>query len=254
MYNIYCITNIINNKKYVGLTKYDTERRWIEHLRTVKTRNKKYPIHHAILKYGEENFKIELLESSAEKERESFWIEKLNSRKHGYNCTDGGDGTRGIIFTEETRNLISKNVTKLHKEQKVGMYGKKHSESARKRISESHKKLNRSGEKNPRFGKKHTEESKIKMRKPKTEETKKKMSAALVKKHMEKPLIGELNPMFGRHHSQDARNNIQKKARERFANKKECEYCHKKVDNHNFKRWHGENCKEYLITKTEMEN
>jgi len=49
----------------------------------------------AIRKYGENNFYIELLETTTIdnlNEREKYWISYYNSYKNGYNSTLGGDG------------------------------------------------------------------------------------------------------------------------------------------------------------------
>ena len=94
---IYKITNIINNKIYIGYTKKTLEERLKLHFYYAK--RGKLPLSYAIRKYGKENFKIELIEESDDdkyihKEREKYWINKLNSRDFniGYNIAAGGDG------------------------------------------------------------------------------------------------------------------------------------------------------------------
>ena len=52
-------------------------------------------IHRAILKYGKENFTVEVIEetdSTKLNDREKYWIEYYSSFKFGYNATTGGDG------------------------------------------------------------------------------------------------------------------------------------------------------------------
>ncbi|MDD5901719.1 MAG: GIY-YIG nuclease family protein [Lachnospiraceae bacterium] len=88
--DIYCITNLINGKQYVGQSKNPTER-FKEHLRT----NDNLPIHKAISKYGKENFKLNILEYKTIEynEREKYWIKQLNTLvPNGYNVTEGGEG------------------------------------------------------------------------------------------------------------------------------------------------------------------
>jgi len=61
-YCIYFITNLLNNKVYVGKTAADTSRRWRDHLRNAFNPNsKKNYIHNAIAKYGSENFKFSII-------------------------------------------------------------------------------------------------------------------------------------------------------------------------------------------------
>lgn len=96
---IYCITNKINGKQYVGKTENTIDERWKEHKRDYKKeRCEKRPLYDAIQKYGIENFEIKELEYLKEggkllSDREIYWIEKLNTYGHnGYNATKGGDG------------------------------------------------------------------------------------------------------------------------------------------------------------------
>jgi group I intron endonuclease len=103
---IYCITSIINRKQYVGQTKSELNKRWKEHLYEAKKYNTR-PLYRALNKYGASNFKIKILEECPiEKlnDRESYWVEKLNTFNEGYNATSGGDY---FEHSEETKDKIS---------------------------------------------------------------------------------------------------------------------------------------------------
>lgn len=95
---IYCITNLINNKRYIGKTTNSIEERFKEHCSDFqKERCSKRPLYDAMNKYGIENFKIEEIEyiedDSKLSEREVYWINELQTYGHnGYNATMGGDG------------------------------------------------------------------------------------------------------------------------------------------------------------------
>ena len=93
---IYCITNDINNKQYVGKTTETLEKRFKEHLNdATKGRCKNRPLYRAINKYGKEHFTIKLLEECSLQDLESqeiYWINQLNTYSYGYNATHGGDG------------------------------------------------------------------------------------------------------------------------------------------------------------------
>ena len=93
---IYKITNLINNKCYIGKTLNTIQERWREHCSDYKRRDEeKRPLYSAMNKYGIENFKIEEIEQCNEdiiNDREKYWIEYYGSFKKGYNATLGGDG------------------------------------------------------------------------------------------------------------------------------------------------------------------
>ncbi len=91
---IYCFTNKINGKKYVGLTTQSLEARTKKHLSQV---NDNSYFHRGIKKHGIDNFQSVILEDNIPdeqlKEREVYWIKKQKSYidNGGYNLTRGGD-------------------------------------------------------------------------------------------------------------------------------------------------------------------
>lgn len=126
-YKVYIIKSLINGKVYIGFTKHTLKHRLSTHFRNSKKNsmvNNKFA--NAILKYGRDNFIIELLfECDNEKDaldKEIFFIKKYNSYTDGYNSTLGGE---------------------------IGVVTGKHADV--------------SGNKNPFYGKKHTPETKLKI-------------------------------------------------------------------------------------------
>ena len=100
---IYCITNLINGKQYIGKTTYSVTKRFQEHCRDSKReRCEKRPLYNAMNKYGIENFIVEELCDNEElSSYEIQYIEKYNTYSKGYNATKGGS----ILFDY---NLILK--------------------------------------------------------------------------------------------------------------------------------------------------
>ena len=88
MKGIYLITNLINNKKYVGKSKASYKIRWSQHCHNARNGMTTY-LCKAIRKYGADNFKIELIDCEYSNEKEIYWISKLMPE---YNMTKGGDG------------------------------------------------------------------------------------------------------------------------------------------------------------------
>ena len=91
---VYCFTNLINGKKYVGSTVQLPEERRKQHYNDANTERKKnYPLYQAFKKYGKDNFLFEVLvekECSEQEIRliEREYIEKLNTlTPNGYNQT-----------------------------------------------------------------------------------------------------------------------------------------------------------------------
>ena len=203
-YKIYLITNLVNNKKYVGITKFSIEKRFIEHTK------RGFILTESIKKYGKENFSIIELDECFD-EQTAFILEKkyisdYNTKvPNGYNLTDGGDGIIGWTITEEQRILRSKQVKELHKDKKVGMHGKKHSDETKLKISESH----RGRPKEWLRGRTLSDETKQKIRekhlgKIVSEETRKRIS----KNHHD--VSGKNNPMYGKKHSPETIEKIKK--------------------------------------------
>lgn len=131
---IYKITNLINNKIYVGLTRRSIKIRWLEHHSgtspCVLLRN-------AINKYGRENFKIETLEVVSDKDilakKEIEYIQQLNSMApFGYNLTSGGQNPK---MTTETKLKIG-----------IGNKGLKRSAETKAKISKAKKGIKRTPE------------------------------------------------------------------------------------------------------------
>lgn len=150
---VYKHTNKINEKCYIGITSQSTQKRWKNGFGY--TGNSMF--YNAILKYGWENFKHEVLYSNMDeleaKEKEVELIEKYKSfdRCFGYNRTLGGELN---IPTEETKKKMSES----QMGDKNHFYNKKHTKEALKKISDSS-----SGENNPNYGKTLSLETRIKI-------------------------------------------------------------------------------------------
>ncbi|QOR57172.1 hypothetical protein [uncultured phage cr4_1] len=112
---IYKLTNLVNQKVYIGQTKNSLRKRIISHLTQARTntKSKKHHLLFAILKYGYDNFDVTILEVCLQNQlndREIFWISYYNSTNpdKGYNCTKGGDGNSVAREVKiSTRNKIS---------------------------------------------------------------------------------------------------------------------------------------------------
>ena len=93
---IYKITNIVNNKVYIGLTTTSLKRRWCAHIRDSKKSEKH--LYAAMRKYGWENVKIEVIDNRAKDIQELGKLERKYIKLYnstdpncGYNVTDGGE-------------------------------------------------------------------------------------------------------------------------------------------------------------------
>ena len=159
---VYIITNLINDKKYVGITTRTIEERFKEHIRSSNNEKYSFLINKSIKKYGKENFKIELVKelySITEKELlfvESFYINKYDTLvdgRCGYNLLKYDSGH--LIFSNDVRKRMSES----HKGEKNYNFGKCYTKEEKIKQSLSHvgKQI---GKDNPFFGKTHTKETK----------------------------------------------------------------------------------------------
>lgn len=105
---IYKITNVLDNKVYIGQTIRTLKIRWNSHCCKSSTTTH---IARAIKKHGKENFIIEQIDSASTieelNEKEIYWINKYNSMDQsvGYNLRSGGEN---FIVSDVTRTRISK--------------------------------------------------------------------------------------------------------------------------------------------------
>lgn len=89
---IYKITNLINNKVYIGQTRQNYKDRFIQHKSHARTGLSNHKLANAFRKYGDKNFIIEPIEYcdyDELNEREIYWIEYYNSIEEGYNILLG---------------------------------------------------------------------------------------------------------------------------------------------------------------------
>ncbi len=124
---IYVITNLVNAKQYVGITK-NLKRRWKEHL---QMNGSAKALHESMKKHGEENFVFTHIADAFDKESASV-LERLLIKEHntlapsGYNLTSGGQGAYDVSY--ETKEKM-----------RNARLGKKMPESSRKKLSDSKK-------------------------------------------------------------------------------------------------------------------
>lgn len=123
---IYKAENKINNKMYIGQTKYTLERRKSEHLNEAKS-GKGSKFHSAIRKYGEENFVWSIIDTAKTfedlTEKGCYWIEYYKSYERGYNSTKGDNNPMNyepvknyhdeIMRSDKVRQKISNTMKKL---------------------------------------------------------------------------------------------------------------------------------------------
>jgi len=127
---VYCITNKITNKKYVGQTAQSLEKRVRGHRFLSSATYKNMPIAWAIQKYGWDNFSVEILcECNSREElniKEVEFVIKLDTMvPQGYNLRAGG-GVVSLVSEALKEKMRSRNL------------GKKASEESKKRMSEAH--------------------------------------------------------------------------------------------------------------------
>ncbi len=114
---IYKITNIQNNKVYIGQTIRPIEQRFHRHLSDALNNILDTHFARAIRKYGKDNFIIEKIDEAKTQEelnkKEQYWIKYYNSVKEGYNETDAISKCGGNTYqskTEEEMETIKEKI------------------------------------------------------------------------------------------------------------------------------------------------
>ena len=159
---IYSITHIESGKLYIG-SALNVEKRWSEHRAELTYNNHdNQRLQNAWNKYGPHAFEFKILEelphSTSLLQREQHWMDKFQSynRDKGFNIRKKAESNLGLKHKSETIERI--------RQKNIG----KHNGQA--------------GENNAFFGKVHTEESKQKMRRPKSDEAKKNITLAALER------------------------------------------------------------------------
>jgi group I intron endonuclease len=126
VYEIYLITNQVNEKIYVGQATRGRVNRFRRHFNDAKA-GSSLPLHRAMRKYGFDKFTLSLLTTAKSKEDlnrlEVFWIKQLDSKNSGYNMTEGGEGCTGAVQSEESRAKKSRALMGKNKGKQVGEKG-----------------------------------------------------------------------------------------------------------------------------------
>lgn len=157
---IYKIVNIITNDIYIG-SAVNFRSRFKRHINALRQKRHCNDIlQNAWNKYGEENFKFEVVEKVLDKSKlflcEQQYLDLLHPK---YNIREKADNRAGFLHKNETREKISKSL-----KGRVGINkGKKFSDQWKKNISEALSKRFKNKMNHPWFGKQKDEDHRKKI-------------------------------------------------------------------------------------------
>ena len=133
MIGIYKITNIQTGMFYIGSSKNIKRRFWEHESKLRNNSHVNYKLQNSWNKYGNDNFKFEVLKETRIDElliEEQRYLDDLRpyDREVGYNISHNADG--GDTFTNHpNKEEIRKTLSTIMMSNKNPMYGKKHKES-----------------------------------------------------------------------------------------------------------------------------
>ena len=206
---VYKISNLLSDRYYIGYSKNINKRFYVHRCKLKKSCHDNIFLQRAYNLDGEDKFIYEIIHrcntEKEAKEIELQYLTDLSIRDKLYNLNynnSGGDLMTHHPDKELIREKILKScaetMSKMNSEERKqkyakngernGMYGKTHTEEARKIFSEVHK------------GNTYTKVKKA------SEETKKKLSEIIKNKN-----TGEENPFFGKHHTEETKQKIREK-------------------------------------------
>ena len=210
---VYKISNVLSDRYYIGYSKNINRRFCVHRYKLKNSCHDNIFLQRAYNLDGEDKFIYEIIHrcntEKEAKEIELQYLTDLSIRDKLYNLNynnSGGDLLTNHPDKESIRDKIMKSYTetmsKMSSEERKqkygkigernGMYGKTHTEEARKILSEIKKNKN-TGEENSFFGKHHTKETKQKF------------------SEIAKQRIGEKNPFFGKHHTEETKEKLREK-------------------------------------------
>ena len=136
VFSIYKVTNLLNNKVYIGFCSTSLEARRSKHIRVANLKTTSSVFHAALRKYKPDNFQWDILYQSTDGKyclnvMEPFFIKEYNSffeNGQGYNMNYGGGGMLGYKQSEYQKARVS-----------AANKGKFMSPSTRSLISKAHK-------------------------------------------------------------------------------------------------------------------
>lgn len=184
-YILYKVINKLNNKVYIGQSKFTLEKRMKMHYSKTNNDSRIY-FHRALNKYGFNNFVWEIIDEAEsrdganKKEKALITYYKSNIKGYGYNLTIGGDGSSGYLHTEEAK--------------------KKMKQSSKKRWSIS-KEKEKTSIATTKAMQNISESQWVEMKEKMSTSNKKRWADPEYKKMMlesRTPQIGKLNPMYGK--------------------------------------------------------
>jgi group I intron endonuclease len=210
---VYKISNVLSDRYYIGYSKNINIRFCVHRCKLKNSCHDNIFLQRAYNLDGEDKFIYEIIHrcntEKEAKEIELQYLTDLSIRDKLYNLNynnSGGDLLTNHPDKESIRDKISKTcaetISKMSSEERKqkygkygernGMYGKTHTEEARKILSEIKKNKN-TGEENSFFGKHHTKETKQKF------------------SEIAKQRIGKKNPFFGKHHTEETKEKLREK-------------------------------------------
>ena len=227
---IYCTTNKINGKMYIGKTMSSLNDRRDGHFNFAK-KNINLCFSNAIRKYGIENFSWRILDNADSikelNDLEQFYIWMFSTFPGQYNMTPGGDG--GATFTGRHHTVYTKKkIAKGHigivvpddvrKKMSISHTGFSHTKESKKKNSESQKK------RDPSTNHRWTDDEKIAQSKRLTgikrtpeqlehyREGQKNRSLSTFhhptkeeKLRKSEQMLGKNNPFYGQHHTDETK-------------------------------------------------